>query len=392
MSTRTAPRPRRTRRPRRLLAVAGALLLAVVVLPGRSAGEETPGAGDLPDKAISNSHAGVATISQVTAVRRSKLFLRLGGRDPIWGAVYQPAFNYPVGDPNPTEYKVSCGTRAPVTPCVAWPFEQPECATADPATQASGVYFRGLIYPMTPLAGGRGADVGKIAETRVNLAAFGSIPASATITLRTPRVRGKAQPLVFHNWTSPGRPNGCDPDFYRTFPEQEVRVLVEGKVEITLSDLVVDDVPVDLGPRCRTVRAADVQLWSTANRSYAPAAGGTLGAWDGLQETTDLPWNSPYYTPEENGRVLKPSTGLTVPPFTGCGTGGEDLSPLVTAMASGPNNPIKARQGRLVQHQHQPADGLIDIDDLLKCQNPTLCPLPGPDFPDDPPLPEGEAP
>ncbi|MFJ9314997.1 hypothetical protein ACIRN4_12450 [Pimelobacter simplex] len=389
MSTRPTPsRPR----SRRLLAVAGALLLAIVVLPGRSSGEGIPGAGDLPDTTISNSHAGVATISQVAAVRSSKLFLSIGGANsPIWGAVYQPMFNFPVGDPNPTEYKVSCGTRAPQTPCVPWPFEQPECATADPSTQAAGVYFRGLIYPMTPKPGGVGADVGKISETKVNMVAFGSIPASATVTLRTPRVGNKVQPLVLHDWTSPGRANGCDPTFYQKFANQEIRVLVEGKVEITLSDLVVDGVPVDLGPRCRTVRAADLQLWSTANKSYAPAGGGTLGAWDGLQDTTDLPWNSPYYTAEENGRVLKPSTGLTIPPFTGCGTGGEDLSPLVTAVASGPNNPVKVMQGRLVQHQHQPANGLLDIDQLNKCQTATLCPLPGPDLPDRPPLPDAEA-
>lgn len=377
-------------RLRRFLVVSGVLLLTVVVLPARSSSEDLPGADDLPQTRISNSHAAVVTVSQVTAVRRSKMFISIGPDSPIWGALYQPQYNYPVGDPNPTEYRASCATRGtpPLPPCVAWPFAQPDCATADTSTQYRVIYFRGFIYPFSPLDGG-GADVGKVAEVRVNLAAFGSIPASATITLRTPRVNGKVKPFVFHDWQSVARPSGCDPTFHQSIPNGTVRVLVEGSVNISISDLKVDGVPVELGDHCRTVRPADLQLWSTADGSYFPAQGGTLGAWDGLQDTTDLPWDSPYYTPEENGRVLKPSTGLTVPPFTGCGTNGEDLSPLLTAMASGPNNPISVSQGTQVQHQHTPGDGKLDLDDLKSCRN-GFCPTPGPDSPERPPLPAGD--
>ncbi|MBC7269927.1 MAG: hypothetical protein H5T76_14660, partial [Streptomyces sp.] len=42
-----------------------------------------------------------------------------------------------------------------------------------------------------------------------------------------------------------------------------------------------------------------------------------------------------------------PLTGeFTIPAFTGCGTGGEDLDPLLTASVSGPGNYTKQIQGQ----------------------------------------------
>jgi hypothetical protein len=115
-----------------------------------------------------------------------------------------------------------------------------------------------------------------------------------------------------------------------------------------------------------------------------------LAAIDGLHPGSRGPLNDPYYL-EDNGREIPASSGLNIPPFANCGTGGEDLSPLVTAMASGPNNPVRVTQSKLVPV------GRIPLEDLRMCVGgnpqhgiPPLCPLPAPEIPEMPPLPDDE--
>lgn len=358
------------------LAVVTSLLLAT---PSSSAPDEpavaaAPGDEDLPQTPIAQAR-GVVTNSQGGVVRRSKMYITTRSEKPIWGVLYQGIYNWPVE--NPTSFLPLCIRGRP---CVPDPFYQPPCATDDPATQRQAQYIRYRLYPVSPRGGGRGADVGLITEMQVNLIAFGSLPATATLTLRVPRVDGKVQPLRVHTWQT--RVLGCDPSYVAP----AVSALAEGQVDITLADLKVDGVPVDLGPSCRTVRAADLQLWGeTELGGYFPGSGGPLGAYDGLHPGSLGPLKSPFYF-EDNGRVIPPSTGITIPPFTGCGTDGEDLSALVTAMASGPNNPVRARQGPLISH----IDGIVDLNNLARCDHNGVCPLPAPEIPDRPPLPEGD--
>ncbi|MFG2145657.1 DUF6801 domain-containing protein [Streptomyces sp. NPDC048696] len=82
---------------------------------------------------------------------------------------------------------------------------------------------------------------------------------------------------------------------------------------LRLYDLRVNGVPMDVGPRCRTSRPIDTVL---------------AGAYDFL-----------------TGGVLDGK--IAIPPFAGCVSRGEDLSPLFTATLSGPGNPVRIRQGRL---------------------------------------------
>jgi hypothetical protein len=313
------------------------------------------------------------------------MYITAGPDNPIWGALYVGIFNTPIE--NPDHYDNPCIPGFGRPPCVPNPFRQPACATDDPATQTGAAYQPSQMYPLGPLPGG-GADVGLVARIPVNLVAFGSIPATATVTMRAPRVNGEVQPFKVHQWqsTGTGRANSCDPSFH-----PPVSVLVEGQVEIFMSDLVIDGVPVDLGPGCRTERPSDLRLWGEVGSGpgggggYTPGSGGDLGAYDGLHPGSSLPLDHPLYLGAFDGRDIPASTGVEVPPFTGCTAGDDDLSPLLTAMASGPNNPVRATQSPTVPF------GDLPWDDFTECSS-GICPLPAPATPEMPPLPNGELP
>ncbi|NYI78806.1 hypothetical protein [Nocardioides panzhihuensis] len=336
--------------------------------------EGQPGFDDLPANLSISLTEGTVTTSQHAVVRRSKMSIT---SRPIWGALYFAELNEPLE--NPTKYVATCTAAIR---CVPDPFYQPSCATADPSTQWMTGYFRSPIYPIKPLEGG-GAKVGILVQDKINLIAFGTIPATATLTISVPRLDRAVQPLMAHVW-SRRRTRGCVP-----VPSDIAGAssLVEGKINIQLSDLEVDGVPVDLGPRCQTKRPADLYLWGdTTSGTYSPNGGGPLGAYDGLHPGSRGPLNDPYYV-KDNGRIIPPSSGIEVPPFANCGTNGDDLSPLVSAMASGPNNPVRAMQKTLV------AINRIPLEDLSTCGGtPTRpqCPLPAPEVPERPPLPDGE--
>ncbi|MBC7278750.1 hypothetical protein [Nocardioides sp.] len=349
-------------------------LPGVTALIADNPADGLPGFDDLPVNLSISGSEGTVTSSQHAVARRSKMSIT---SRPIWGALYLFAYNTPFD--KPTTFKSPCNNFLK-THCVSDPFYQPSCATDDPTTQWGTFYFRNPMYPFKPLKGG-GAEVGILSEDSINLVAFGSIPATATLTMSVPRVNGKVQPLISHVWQRMGR--GCAP-LPSTLPR--VSALVEGEVNIQLSDLEIDGVPVDLGPRCRTERPAELYLWNDpATGPYFPASGGPLGAFDGLHPGSRAPLNDPYYF-EDNGRNIPPSSGVLIPPFVNCGTGGDDLSPVVSAMASGPNNPVRATQGEVSIINR------IPLEDLNMCdpQRPKVCPLPAPEKPSMPPLPDGE--
>lgn len=351
-----------------------AQLPGVVPLIEDDPGAGLPGFNDLPAHLSISATEGTVTSSQRAVARRSKMSIT---SRPIWGALYLYGHNTPVD--NPTRYLPACHPGLK-THCTPDPFYQPSCATDDPATQWRTAYSRHALYPIKPLEGG-GAEVGVLIEDKINLIAFGTIPATATLTMSVPRVNGAFRPLMSHLWDR--KTGGCAP---RPRDIPAVSALVEGKVIIQLSDLEVDGVPVDLGPRCRTRRPADVYLWGDAGSgNYFPSSGGPLGAFDGLHPGSRGPLNDPFYF-EDNGRTLPPSSGVDIPPFVNCGTGGDDLSPVVSAMASGPNNPVRAVQGGLVFLNR------IPLEDLTMCTTggAARCPLPAPEAPPMPPLPDGE--
>lgn len=365
--------PMGSRQRRSIVAVASLLMTAslLIATPSSSAPGDIP-----PPKSISNAE-GVVTMSQGAVARKSKLYLTIGGpKNPMWALAYTGLKNTPVEAPE--TYARTC---LRTLPCQSDPFYQPACATADHASRAKSWYFQSAVYPVGHSASR--LDPGLVANIPVQMVAFGSIPATATLTMRLPRVGGKLKPLIVHQWggyIATAMARSCDLTFQGD--QYPASTYVEGEVTLTLSNLRVDGVPVDVSSSCRTERPVQLALWNDGN--YAPNTGGNLGAFDGLHPGSLGPLDSPYYF-HLNGKSLPASTGVTVPPFTGCVGNGDDISPLVTAMASGPNNPVRVTQSRLYAH-----DEGIDVNDIGKCVDGGCPGDDAPVAPERPPIPGGE--
>jgi len=311
--------------------------------------------------------AGVVSTTQVTVARSAKMSITIDENNPILGILRYARWNSPIEDPSGFD---TIAGRVP------WPFDPIECATVPVEEYPLLNYVQSDLTFFTVTSEGALDEVGQLPPTRVNLLAFGSIPASATINLSMTESSGTVTPWVQQLWQPDPSTPGCEGGLAARY----YRAVVEGQADMTLSDLVIDGVPVDLGPACRTERPVDVALWGEPG--YEALAGGTLGQYDGLATGTRVPLVSPYYF-EQEGREIDDSTGLDIPPFVGCGTGGEDLSGIVSAMASGPNNPVRVAQGAPTKQPYDP-------DDLLACDFIGTCPLPAPAPPAMPPLPDAE--
>ena len=120
------------------------------------------------------------------------------------------------------------------------------------------------------------------------------------------------------------------------------------RVMARLSGAKVNGVPLDLGDDCVPAKPIDIDVTGP----YDPFGVGHIG--------TDPNSPDPKFR------------GFTLPPFKNCGTGGEQLSPLLTGMSSGPGNQV-----------------MVDTFNLLECHEPdhTHCP-PGST---EPPLPTAAA-
>lgn len=99
-------------------------------------------------------------------------------------------------------------------------------------------------------------------------------------------------------------------------------------LDITVSHVTVDGTPLDVGPNCHTASPATLVL--TAQHGYN-VSGAPIANW----------WWQPI---QSNGGGGYPYGTVDVPAFTDCHNGADDLDPLLTAMISGPDNPVTARQ------------------------------------------------
>lgn len=364
-------------RARRVVAASCVLLVGAIALPSSAApveGRREPdspmaaGASDLPPSA-GYVLTGIVSATQVTVARTAKMAITIDESNPLFGVLRYGRFNDPLEDP------VSFNALASR---VEWPFGPIECATVPVEEYGTAQYVQSDLTFFSVTPDGAVGEVGQLPSTRVNLLAFGSIPASVTVNLAMTRNGGDVTPWINQLWQPDSFTPGCDGDS----ATKAYRSLVEGQADMTLSDLVIDGVSVDLGPSCRTETPVDVALWG--EEGYQALAGGFIGQYDGLATGTRVPLSSPYYF-EQEGRMIPDSTGLDIPPFVGCGSGGEDLSDIITAMASGPNNPVRVAQGN-------PTKVPYDPDNILACDATGACPLPAPAPPATPPLPDGETP
>ncbi|MBC6450579.1 hypothetical protein [Actinokineospora xionganensis] len=101
------------------------------------------------------------------------------------------------------------------------------------------------------------------------------------------------------------------------FAAAETKVKV--KLNLVISEVKQNGVPLDVGPNCRTVTPVDLELSGTIN----------LGARK-VNETEPV---------VEADRAATIKTSYTIPAFTGCGAT-ENLSPLMTGLVSGPGNEL----------------------------------------------------
>jgi len=365
---------------RRGLKIAALAIICVLatVQTGAAAPED-----DLPDR-TKHGASGPVTSTQIISTQRAKMNITIGSDNPIWGLLYYGMFD-------------GCRTGSVIARCpieqtpnayggllrVAWPFEPlPDSCVPNRPPDERVQYVRSQFVVLSPkprkTPDGNTtyplSNIGEFPEVRVNLLAFGSIPATVTLRMSMTKKGSTIPPWIVHVWNPTGykAPPGKNcAVFYRT--------LLEGQVDIRLEDLQVDGTPVDLGPHCRTSRPVDIALWG--EQGYQALVGGYLSQRDGHEkgDGTVVPLRAPldpaeYVSPyhDDEGRMLPDSTGVDIPPFAGCGAT-EDLDPLITAMASGPNNPLRVHQGTPVFS--------IDPTDLSKCLG-GRCALPAPEAPE----------
>ena len=154
---------------------------------------------------------------------------------------------------------------------------------------------------------GQTQPLGSFAPIRVSTLAFGSIPVTATVHLSQSVLKtGYLQPLKIVDSTSIVNSVSV------TAPTK-----VSGELTLQLSDAEVDGTPLNLGPDCGTARPVTINLTGTAPEYSGPVVGG----------------------------ILRGSAEIGA--FARCGTDGDDLNPLLTALFSGPTNPLIMAQGTL---------------------------------------------
>ncbi|MFB9314525.1 hypothetical protein [Nocardioides plantarum] len=214
-----------------------------------------------------------------------------------------------------------------------WFYVPANVATADVVASAipnpePGVNFRILntnnAFFVSPP--GSSHDYGDLAPVVVRSLAFGAIPVQVTVHINQQRnADGTPVPIKL----------STQEDQLKTVEgEQQPRWTLydssaTAKLELRLSDLSIDGQPVPLGPACRPVRASDLVLRGEGYTNVATIDRAALTSTvAGLQR---------YYAAGGGGRL---TGNVDIPPFAGCRHGTEDLSPLLTATISGPDNPL----------------------------------------------------
>jgi hypothetical protein len=106
-----------------------------------------------------------------------------------------------------------------------------------------------------------------------------------------------------------------------TAPPYPITVTAASKIQIRVSNVRVNGVPLNVGAQCRTATPVSLVLIGKGRNTLPPTG----------------------YTVPTGG----PLTGMvTIPPFVNCGVT-ENLDPLLTGSISGPNNFVKMTQGKL---------------------------------------------
>ncbi len=203
-----------------------------------------------------------------------------------------------------------------------------------------------------------GAEFTDFPSQRIRTLGFGAIPLEATVHLSLS--------------TDSGLPVGIqiDADNFTFTPIDGVprspintNSVGQGYLEVRLSDVTADGSPVNVGTACRSAEPARLDLAGVGYRSPATGGGGAVPTG--------------RYNPRQGGLL---QGTVTVERFSGCGAGGENLDPLINAMAAGAM-PVSVTQAEVRPQcfNDNPARAIVEAD----CNEPD----PDPAFPDGEALP-----
>jgi hypothetical protein len=119
-------------------------------------------------------------------------------------------------------------------------------------------------------------------------------------------------------------------------PPQLLTTTMTGRMDLSLSDVKVNGVPMDVGGSCHASAPLKIVLTGLDRRYVDPSPEALASAYD-----------------VATGGPLS-QADLYIPPFTGCGAHGEDLDPLFTASISGHGNSLNLMQGLLCSPESDP--------------------------------------
>jgi hypothetical protein len=263
------------------------------------------------------------------------------------------------------------GPGLPLQTCCPDPSDLSTCAKDNqvqaPATSLDdtlGVDWSnstGSVWVESP--SGTKRRYGTFPPVRVHLLAFGSVPVTATVHISQPTGRdGLASPLTVFDTEEFSPLNGATVDGWGRVPDNGVQrfalpITVSGDVDIRISDVAVDQVPLQVGPNCHTATPARLAMrnpggsYESSDATPIATLAGRAGGFRPLDRPTGVGLGN-----------------LSIPAFAGCHDGAEDLDPLFTGMVSGPTNPIE----------------LYLAEPLFECGNPEST-LPCPAYPSDAP-------
>lgn len=154
-----------------------------------------------------------------------------------------------------------------------------------------------------------------------NFLTFGFVPTTATMTL-VPRG-------VMTVVTTGDADSAQD-------PPQLLKTTMTGEMDLSLSNVKVNGVPLDVGSSCHASAPLKISLTGVDRRYIDPSP-------EALASAYDVATGGPLSQDD-----------LYIPSFTGCGSHGEDLDPLLTASISGHGNSLNLMQGLLCSPMSDP--------------------------------------
>lgn len=165
---------------------------------------------------------------------------------------------------------------------------------------------------------------GHLPPLRVRTVGFGLLPVEATVQVSQRRANGLPIPIRATLGT----------DTLDDGTDVNTEAHVDDAFEVRITQVLVDGVDLGIGPNCRTIKPAPVQI--TSPRFIIPqwARSDPEGYLHSLDPAT-------YYHPFYGGQL---QGTIDMPHFSGCVTkSGDDVSPMITLSVSGPSNRVVFR-------------------------------------------------